>query len=91
MILIGLTVGLIALLMAVGAAEQLRKAAWLVLAAELAQGVVGFAQYFTGVPAPLVALHMLGACVLWIAVLHLALVAIGTSVRKIEPSPVVAS
>ena len=36
---------------------------------ELAQGLIGFVQYFTHVPAVLVGLHMLGACLVWLAAL----------------------
>ncbi|MFD3996604.1 heme A synthase [Streptomyces sp. NPDC058583] len=39
----------------------------------LAQGVIGYVQYFTGVPELLVAVHMLGSSLMWIAVLRLAL------------------
>ncbi|APE20899.1 COX15/CtaA family protein [Streptomyces venezuelae] len=39
----------------------------------LAQGAIGYVQYFTGVPELLVALHMLGSSLMWIAVLRLAL------------------
>lgn len=39
----------------------------------LAQGVIGYVQYFTGVPELLVAAHMLGSSLMWIAVLRLAL------------------
>ncbi len=42
-------------------ARAARGAAWLLLAVTLAQGAVGYAQYFTGLPALLVGLHMLGA------------------------------
>lgn len=31
------------------------------------QGTIGYAQYFSGLPIPLVSLHMLGACLVWIA------------------------
>ena len=34
---------------------------------------MGYAQYFTGVPALLVALHVLGASLVWLAVLNVAL------------------
>lgn len=37
------------------------------LAVALAQGVVGYAQYLLGVPEILVALHLLGSSILWIA------------------------
>lgn len=40
----------------------------IVLSVLLAQGAIGYLQYFTGVPALLVGMHVLGACVLLIAV-----------------------
>ncbi|MGI5374528.1 COX15/CtaA family protein [Streptomyces sp. CA-251387] len=39
----------------------------------LAQGVIGYVQYFTDLPELLVGLHMLGSAVVWIAVLRLLL------------------
>lgn len=42
---------------------QLTRAVTALLAVELAQGLVGYVQYFTGLPVGLVALHMLGAAV----------------------------
>ncbi|MYV40570.1 heme A synthase [Streptomyces sp. SID1328] len=39
----------------------------------LAQGVIGYVQYFTHLPEALVALHMLGACLMWIATLRVLL------------------
>ncbi|MFI1012175.1 heme A synthase [Streptomyces sp. NPDC020965] len=39
----------------------------------LAQGAVGYLQYFTGVPEILVGVHMLGSSLMWIAVIRLAL------------------
>lgn len=39
----------------------------------LAQGVIGYVQYFTDLPEILVGLHMLGSAVTWIAVLRVAL------------------
>jgi cytochrome c oxidase assembly protein subunit 15 len=37
----------------------------------LAQGTIGYVQYFTGLPEVLVGAHMLGACFVWIATLQL--------------------
>ncbi|MFE9776187.1 heme A synthase [Streptomyces sp. NPDC005931] len=39
----------------------------------LAQGVIGYVQYFTDLPEVLVALHMLGSCVMWIWVVRVLL------------------
>lgn len=41
------------------------------LVVTLAQGAIGYVQYLTGVPEALVALHLVGACVLWVATLSL--------------------
>lgn len=69
MILIGLTVGLLALVYVIDAGRTARRSVWLLVAVEVAQAGIGYAQYFTGVPAALVGLHMLGACLTWIAVI----------------------
>jgi cytochrome c oxidase assembly protein subunit 15 len=47
----------------------------------IAQSALGYTQYFTGVPAVLVALHIFGATALWIAVLRFHL-----SVLGLQPS-----
>lgn len=39
----------------------------------LAQGGIGYVQFFTELPEVLVAAHMLGSCLVWIAVLRVAL------------------
>jgi cytochrome c oxidase assembly protein subunit 15 len=70
MILIGLSLGVLVLTYAVGAGSKLTSACWLLVAVELAQAVIGYTQYFLHVPPVLVGLHMLGACVLWLAVLN---------------------
>ena len=72
MILIGLTLGAVAAGYALRAA-RLRQAALVLLGVELAQGVIGYTQYFLHVPPVLVGLHMLGACLVWIAALWLLL------------------
>lgn len=43
-----------------------RKGAWLLLAVALSQGLVGYVQYFTGLPELLVGIHLVGAgCLTW--------------------------
>ena len=67
MLFVGLVV---AVLVAVrlSTAEPRPRRAWLaVLLVTLAQGLVGYTQYFTGLPEALVAVHMLGACLLVVA------------------------
>lgn len=62
--LVGLTVGLLVLTRAVHAPARTVRAAGTLLGVELAQGAIGYTQYFTGLPPVLVALHMLGAALL---------------------------
>ncbi len=47
------------------------RAAVILIGVELAQGLVGFVQYFTALPVLLVGVHMAGACAVWLAALHL--------------------
>ena len=49
-----------------------RRLEWLV-GVLVAQGTVGYAQYFSGVPAVLVGIHVLGAALVWIAVVSVRL------------------
>jgi heme a synthase len=74
MVLIGLTVGVLALAAALRA-PSLRRVAAVLLAVELAQGAIGYTQYFLHVPPLLVGLHMLGACLVWIGALAVLLTA----------------
>ena len=69
MLLIGVTVGFVLLARAAGADAGTRRAGHRLLAVELGQGLIGFVQYFTHVPALLVGVHMLGACLVWLAAL----------------------
>jgi len=52
----------------------------------LAQGAIGYIQYFTGIPEILVAAHLLGATLVWVAAWRLRLVFITTSTnhRKLK-------
>ena len=60
-LLVGLTVALMITLAATDAPGRVRRAARDLLVVELAQGVIGFVQYFTHLPVALVLVHMLGA------------------------------
>jgi len=63
---LGLTTGLLFSLLATSAPRPVIRQAWIVFGICIAQGVVGYTQVFTGLPWGLVAIHVLGACVLWI-------------------------
>jgi heme a synthase len=67
-LLLGLSLAAWLAFRAVDAAPAAR-AALVLVAVELGQGVVGFVQYALGLPALAVALHMLGACLVWLATL----------------------
>ena len=63
-LLIGLTVGLLLAVIASHRSAATRRAVTLLLVVELAQGLVGFVQYFTDLPVVLVGFHMLGAAII---------------------------
>jgi len=69
-LLLGLVVAAWLALRAAGAPRAASRAA-LLLWVCLAQGLVGFVQYFTDLPVVLVGLHMAGACAVWLATLGL--------------------
>jgi cytochrome c oxidase assembly protein subunit 15 len=67
LLLVGLTVGLLFAVRAVGAPTAARRAMTTLLVVELAQGLIGVVQYVTDLPAVLVGAHMAGACAVWLA------------------------
>jgi cytochrome c oxidase assembly protein subunit 15 len=64
---VGLTIGLLLAVHAGGTAEA-KRAVVVLLALEVAQGAIGFVQYFTDLPELLVGFHMLGAALISAAV-----------------------
>jgi cytochrome c oxidase assembly protein subunit 15 len=67
---VGLTFALMLGLRLTGAPRRAQRRAVELLAVELAQGAIGYVQYFTGVPAGLVIAHVLGSALVWIATLR---------------------
>ena len=67
----GLTVALVVGLHATRAPARVMRLGWLVLGLIGAQGAIGYTQYFTGLPAGLVWVHVAGSLLIWIAVLRL--------------------
>jgi cytochrome c oxidase assembly protein subunit 15 len=65
-LLVGLTVALVAVTWRHGPRE-LRSAVRVLLVVELAQGTIGYTQYAIGIPPLLVAVHIVGAAVVWAA------------------------
>ena len=62
---LGLTVGMLIALMVTNGPARARRFCWALLGVSIAQGIVGYAQYFSGLPWLLVAVHMLGATLVW--------------------------
>jgi heme a synthase len=72
-LLAGLSVALVLGLRLSGAPRRAVRASWIMLAALGSQGVIGYVQYFTRLPAGLVWVHVTGSVLVWIAVLRLFL------------------
>ena len=62
--LLGITV---AFYVAQGTSDRTKRAIKVFAVIALAQGAIGYVQYFTGIPEVLVAAHLLGATLVWIA------------------------
>ena len=73
MLLVGLTIALYVALRASAADPRLVRATGVLLLVELAQGAVGYVQYFTGLPVLLVGAHLAGACVVLVAAVQVVL------------------
>ena len=69
----GLAVALVLGLRMSGAPPRAQQASWVMIAALGVQGVIGYIQYFTHLPAGLVWVHVTGSVLVWIAVLRLFL------------------
>jgi cytochrome c oxidase assembly protein subunit 15 len=87
-LLVGLTIGLAVALQATDVPALLRRRVRVLLGVVLAQGLVGYAQYATDLPVALVAIHVLGACLVWVAALRLVL-GMTTRVAAVAPGPTV--
>jgi cytochrome c oxidase assembly protein subunit 15 len=78
-LLLGLVATLILALRAVDAPGRPTRRVLDLLVVALAQGAIGYVQYFTKLPVVLVGFHVLGACLVWVAALRVAL---GMRVRE---------
>ena len=81
--LMGLTV---ALLVTASLEQRTKKAIYIFLGISLAQGVIGYTQYFTGIPEALVATHLAGATIFWIAAWRIRLSIVRTSHKERDQS-----
>lgn len=90
-LLLGLTIALWFGLRATAAPQRTRRAAAVLLGVSLAQGAIGYVQYFTGLPELLVGFHLLGACLVWIATLNLWLTSRDPLSAAVGTAPVLAT
>jgi cytochrome c oxidase assembly protein subunit 15 len=81
--LMGLTV---ALLVTASLEQRTKKAIYIFFGISLAQGAIGYTQYFTGIPEALVAAHLAGATIFWIAAWRIRLSIVRTSHKERDPS-----
>lgn len=86
MLFVGLTIGLLVALTVTHAPPRAIRAAWILFGVSMAQGLVGYVQYFTGLPWLVVLLHLLGACLVWIALLRIPLALRTRGVAAVEPA-----
>ena len=91
MLLVGLTIALYVALRASAADPRLVRATGVLLLVELAQGAVGYVQYFTGLPVLLVGAHLAGACVVLVAAVQVVLATrdrgpLGSRPEQLEPA-----
>lgn len=77
--LVGIT---IALLVAASVAQSTKKAIYIFFVITLAQGAIGYTQYLTGIPEALVAAHLAGATIFWIAAWRIRLSVVRTSQQE---------
>jgi heme a synthase len=88
-LLLGLTIALLVALHATDSPGRIRRAARDLLVVQVAQGVVGYVQYFTDLPVVLVLLHMLGAVLVTAYTARLVWSVRGpASELPLEPTPV---
>jgi cytochrome c oxidase assembly protein subunit 15 len=73
LLFVGMQIGLLVAVSLTAAPTHLRRRSVQLFAVTLVNGAVGYSQLATGLPWLLVAIHMLLACVLWVAVLRVAL------------------
>ena len=73
LLFLGLTAGFLVALRVTRAPARTTRLTLVLLGVALAQGLIGYAQYFSGLPWVLVAIHMLGACLVWASVVFVAL------------------
>jgi len=71
LLFLGLSIGLLVVLIVIGAPRPAIRRTALLLGIAAVQGALGYVQYFTGLPGVLVAIHVLGSGLVWVTVLFI--------------------
>jgi heme a synthase len=71
LLFLGLLIGLLVALAIVRAPAPALRRTWLLLGITVVQGVLGYTQYFAGLPVALVVIHVLGSTLVWVTVLFI--------------------
>jgi cytochrome c oxidase assembly protein subunit 15 len=87
LLFVGLIVGMWLALRITDGPARARWWAHALMALAIVQGVIGYTQWFAGVPWLLVAVHMLLACLVWVATLKLHLSLRSRGVAALLPGP----
>jgi cytochrome c oxidase assembly protein subunit 15 len=87
LLFVGLIVGMWLVLRVTNGPERARWWSHFLMALAIVQGVVGYTQWFAGVPWLLVAVHMLLACLVWVATLKLHLSLRSRGLEPASPAP----
>ena len=84
----GLTVATLIALRAARPPGGAVRRGWVLLGLILGQGIIGYSQYFSGLPAGLVWVHVLGATLIWITALRLFFLLWPGLLRPAQPAEV---
>jgi cytochrome c oxidase assembly protein subunit 15 len=88
LLMVGLTLGLVVALHVSGVPERVRRSSRILVVVMVAQGAVGYTQYFTHLPALLVEVHLLGATAIVIGTVQTFL-ACTYHAKEAVPAPLV--
>jgi heme A synthase len=83
----GLAIALVVCLRLTGAPARALRLGWLLLGLVVAQGAIGYGQYFSGLPAGLVWCHVAGAVLIWITAVLLPFALRDRGLLAAQPRP----
>lgn len=84
LLFVGLIVGLLVITVINKASKDIYKITRTLFIICLVQGLIGYVQWFNGLPWLLVSLHVIGAVIIWIAITNLALYSSNTLLKRLK-------